>query len=148
QKLILNKIVTSSVLDVIKLIMDNIIITADKDTPYFPSVTFDAEKGECTIAGESYMEDCYKFYTPLIDWLTEYCNTHTAIVFNFKLYYFNTQSSRMVLKIIEVLMHFKEKGGNPEINWFYYESDPDMIDEVEDFKRESGLEINLVAING
>jgi hypothetical protein len=26
-------------------------------------------------------------------------------------------------------------------------SDPDMIDEVEDFQNESGLEINLVEIN-
>jgi hypothetical protein len=128
--------------------MNNIVIPAVKETPYFPSVDFDFEKGECTLAGESYMEDCFKFYTPLIDWLTEYCSQRATITFNFKLYYFNTQSSRMVLRIIETFMHYKAKGGNPIINWYYYQSDPDMVEEVEDFKRESGLYINLIEING
>lgn len=54
----------------------------------------------------------------------------------------------MILRIIEILMHFKDQGGNPIINWYYYQSDPDMIEEVEDFKRESGLEINLIEITG
>lgn len=128
--------------------MKNIEIPVVKETPYFPSVSFNYEKGECTLAGESYMEDCYKFYTPLIDWLTEYCKQKMNLVFNFKLYYFNTQSSRMILSIIEVLMHYKARGGTPEINWYYLQSDPDMVEEVEDFERESGLEINLIEING
>jgi len=128
--------------------MNNIIIPANKETPYFPAVYFDFDKEECTIEGESYMEDCYKFYNPLIDWLTEYCMIKRKITFNFKLYYFNTQSSRMILRIIEVLMNFKEKGGQININWYYYLSDPDMVEEVEDFKRESGLDINLIEING
>ncbi len=128
--------------------MNNIIIPANKETPYFPEVDFNYEKGICTISGESYMEDCYKFYNPLIDWLNQYCETKNAITFNFRLYYFNTQSSRMILKIFETLMRFKEKGGEVTINWYYYASDPDMVDEVEDFQNESGLEVNLIEING
>lgn len=128
--------------------MKNIEIPVVKETPYFPAVSFNYEKGECTLSGESYMEDCYKFYTPLIDWVSEICKERKTITFNFKLYYFNTQSSRMILKIIEVLMHFKANGGTPLINWYYLQSDPDMIEEVEDFERESGLEINLIEIHG
>jgi hypothetical protein len=128
--------------------LSNISIPANKETPYFPSVEFNFEKGECVIAGESYMEDCYKFYNPLIEWLTEYCKLKNKITFNFKLYYFNTQSSRMILKIFEIFMKFKENGGEPTINWYYYQSDPDMVEEVEDFEKESGLEVNLIEING
>jgi hypothetical protein len=128
--------------------MNNIEIPAVKEMPYFPSVNFDFENGECVLAGESYMEDCYKFYMPLIEWLTEYCNQKMELTFQFKLYYFNTQSSRMILKIIEVLMNYKARGGNPIINWYYMQSDPDMVEEVEDFQRESGLDINLIEING
>ena len=128
--------------------MKNIELAIAKEAPYFPSVTFNAELGICELAGESYMEDCYKFYNPLVDWLIEYCKNNKTLTFNFKLYYFNTQSSRMILKIIEVLMHFKANGGNPIINWYYYHSDPDMVEEVEDYQRESGLEINLIEISG
>ena len=93
------------------------------------------------------MEDCYKFYLPLTEWLTEYCSHNKFLIFNFKLYYFNTQSSRMLLKLFEIMMDFKAKGGEPTINWYYMRSDPDMIDEVEDFQRESGLGINMIEIN-
>lgn len=128
--------------------MENIVLPAQKETPYFPAVNFDATKGICEISGKSYMEDCFKFYTPLVEWLTEYCATRDKIVFNFKLYYFNTQSSRMILKIIEVLMKYKDRGGHYEINWYYMHSDPDMIEEVEDFQHDSGLKINLIEIDG
>jgi hypothetical protein len=127
--------------------MNNIFLQAVKDTPYFPEVNFNFETGVCELAGESYMEDCYKFYLPLTDWLTEYCSQNKFLIFNFKLYYFNTQSSRMLLKIFEIMMGFKANGGEPSINWYYMRSDPDMIDEVEDFQRESGLKISLIEIN-
>jgi hypothetical protein len=127
--------------------MRNVEIPAVKETPYFPAVNFNSEKGVCEISGESYMEDCYKFYLPLVEWLNEYCSLYKTLIFNFKLYYFNTQSSRMILKFFEIFMEFKTKGGEPKINWYYMKSDPDMIEEVEDFQNESGLDINLVEIN-
>ncbi len=127
--------------------MKNIEIPAVKEAPYFPIVHFDFEKGVCEISGESYMEDCYKFYIPLIEWLNEYCALNKYLIFNFRLFYFNTQSSRMLLKIFETLTEFKAKGGEPTINWYYMRSDPDMIDEIDDFQHESGLEINLIEMN-
>jgi len=126
--------------------MKNIEIPLDKESPYFPEISFNCEKGICNISGESYMEDCYKFYLPLVDWLNEYCSLYSHLTINFRLYYFNTQSSRMILKIFEVLMNFKAKGGEIIINWYYMRSDPDMIDEVEDFQHESGININLIEI--
>jgi hypothetical protein len=127
--------------------MKNIEIPAVKEAPYFPIINFNHEKGVCEISGESYMEDCYKFYIPLIEWLNEYCAGNKYLVFNFRLSYFNTQSSRMLLKIFETLTEFKANGGDPTINWYYMRSDPDMIDEIEDFQHESGLAINLIQIN-
>jgi hypothetical protein len=127
--------------------MKNIEIPAIKETPYFPEVNFNLEKGVCEISGESYMEDCYKFYLPLVEWLNDYCSNNKYIVFNFKLSYFNTQSSRMLLKIFEILTDFKNKGGDPTINWYYVSSDPDMVEEIEDFQNESGLAVNLIEVS-
>lgn len=127
--------------------MENIIIPAVKDTPYFPEVNFDYEKGICEISGESYMEDCYIFYFPLIEWINKYCSENKNLVFNIKLTYFNTQSSRMILKILETLGEFKMRGGKPTVNWYYLKNDPDMIGEVEDFEKDTGIEINLVEVD-
>ena len=72
---------------------------------------------------------------------------NSAITFNFKLTYFNTSSSRQILDIIDTLKKYQQDGGDVQINWFYDPDDPDMCDEVEDFKVETGMEIALKPLN-
>lgn len=125
--------------------MENIILTSSSTTPYFPEVNFDTSTGVCELKGESYMEETYKFYLPLINWIKEYSeNLKNSIVLNIKLIYLNTSSTKCLLDILEILKDFEDQGGNAKINWYYDKSDPDMIDEVEDFEAESGIKINLI----
>lgn len=127
--------------------MENLIIDTVADSPFFPWVSFDANTGVCEIGGESYMEETYKFYAPLIDWLRKFIeNKKQPLIFNFKLTYFNTSSSRIILDLLDILRKYKQSGAECTVNWFYDEEDPDMVDEVEDFQIESGMEINLIAI--
>lgn len=73
--------------------MKSLVIEAMPDSPYYPQVNFDAESGICEMKGESYMEEAYKFYTPLLNWLKEYfLEGKNPLVFNIKLTYFNTNS--------------------------------------------------------
>jgi hypothetical protein len=127
--------------------MENIIKSSIPDMPYFPSVNFNYETGVCEISGESYMEDTYKFYTPLINWMRQYIAKDRPITFNFKLTYFNTSSSRIILDILGILKEYKLKGGLVEVNWFYRTSDPDMVEEIDDFQRESGVDIVSIELN-
>lgn len=125
--------------------MENIILKSSSATPYFPEVNFDFEKGECEIKGESYMEETYKFYLPLINWIKEYTkNEKKKLDLNIKLVYLNTSSTKCVLDILELLKDYEDQGGDVSINWFFDKSDPDMIDEVEDFEAESGIKIKLI----
>ena len=89
------------------------------------------------------MEETYKFYAPLMTWLEKYLSERKKVIFNIKLTYFNTSSSRSILDILDLLREYSEGGGEIEVNWFFDPNDPDMEDEVEDFKIESGLDINL-----
>ncbi|MEA2105201.1 MAG: DUF1987 domain-containing protein [Bacteroidota bacterium] len=124
--------------------MESINIKRSTETPYFPAVSFDAKSGICEISGESYMEETYKFYLPLISWLKEFMEeTNKPITFNIKLIYLNTSTSKCILDILELLKSSKSKGKEVSINWFYDSDDPDMIDEVEDFEVESGIKIEL-----
>jgi hypothetical protein len=127
--------------------MENIIKSSIPDMPYFPTVNFNYETGVCEISGESYMEDTYKFYTPLINWMKQYIAKDRPITFNFKLTYFNTSSSRIILDILGILKDYKQKGGLVEVNWFYRTSDPDMVEEIDDFQRESGVDIVSIELN-
>jgi hypothetical protein len=125
--------------------MENINLASSSTTPYFPEVNFNAQSGVCEIKGESYMEETYKFYLPLINWIKEYTEElKKNLELNIKLIYLNTSSTKCLLDILEVLKDFEDQSGEVKINWYYDKSDPDMIDEVEDFEAESGIKINLI----
>jgi hypothetical protein len=125
--------------------MENIILTSSSTTPYFPEVNFDFTSGVCEIKGESYMEETYKFYLPLINWIKEFtADVKSKLELNIKLIYLNTSSTKCLLDILELLKDYEDKGGDVKVNWFYDQSDPDMIDEVEDFEAESGIKIKLI----
>jgi len=124
--------------------MESLVINEIKGSPYYPAVSFNAETGLCELRGESYMEETYKFYEPLIDWIKAYIQQNKPLVMNIKLTYFNTNSSRLILDILDIFRKYRETGGTVEVNWHYDTKDPDMVEEVEDFTAESGMEINLV----
>ena len=69
------------------------------------------------------------------------------IIVNFKLIYFNTSSSRLIVDFLETLRKSREDGKQITVNWYYDPDDPDVKDEVEDFEIESGLEIDLKEID-
>lgn len=128
--------------------MKNLIVDAVPDSPYYPEVNFNSETGVCELIGESYMEEAYKFYTPLLKWLKEYTlELNKAVTLNLKLTYFNTNSSRLLLDILDVLKKSQEAGNDVEINWYFEEDDPDVKDEVEDFEIETGLQIKMVPMS-
>jgi len=124
--------------------MDNITLKGSPDTPYFPEVNFDADTGVCEISGESYMEETYKFYLPLVNWIKEYIkNTNNKIELVIKLIYLNTSSTKCILDMLEVLKEYQDKEGDVKVIWYYDIEDPDMVNEVEDFEVESGIKIEL-----
>jgi hypothetical protein len=91
--------------------MKNLIIEPVQDSPYYPEVNFDATTGICELKGESYMEEAYKFYTPLLNWLKEFAiSGGKPIVFNVKLTYFNTNSSRLLLDMFDILKKSEDSG--------------------------------------
>jgi hypothetical protein len=127
--------------------MKSLTIDAIPDSPYYPEVEFNAETGECVLSGESYMEEAYKFYTPLLNWLKEYSlEQGNAITLHVKLTYFNTNSSRLLLDMFDVLKKSVDAGHDVNIKWYYEEDDPDIQDEVEDFEIETGLSFDMIPI--
>lgn len=124
--------------------MNNINLKRQSSAPYYPGINFNKDTGICEIEGESYMEEAYKFYLPLINWIKEFTEKEKRkLYFNVKLMYFNTSTSKCLLDIFEILKKYANHGGEIEVNWYYDPEDPDMIDEIKDFERESELIFNI-----
>jgi hypothetical protein len=111
--------------------METIKIQGTEDTP---KIMLDAENDLLEISGRSLPEDVSSFYEPVLNWLNEYAeNPKKKTVFNFKLTYFNTASSKLLLDILMKLEEMQEKGQDVLIRWHYPEDDEDMAEAGEEY---------------
>jgi len=111
--------------------METIKIQGTEDTP---KIMLDAENDLFEISGRSLTEDVSGFYEPVLNWLNEYAeNPNKKTVFNFKLTYFNTASSKLLLDILMKLEEMHEKGQDVLIKWHYPEDDEDMAEAGEEY---------------
>ncbi len=127
--------------------MKNLVIKEKTGQEFTPEVNFNFQQGTCEISGESYMERTNVFYQPLLDWLNKYLKHKKELVFNIKLNYFNTSSSRYLLEMLKLLNKSKKKGATVEVKWYYKEMDIDLEEEIEDLEISSGLDIKRVSMN-
>jgi hypothetical protein len=111
--------------------METIKIQGTEDTP---KIILDAENEVMEISGRSLPEDVSSFYEPVINWLNEYAEKpNKKTVLNFKLTYFNTASSKLLLDILMKLEELHEKGHDVLIRWHYPEDDEDMEEAGEEY---------------
>jgi hypothetical protein len=111
--------------------MNTIKIMGTDDTP---TVILDAENEIYEISGRSLPEDVTAFYEPIIRWLEEYSAVPNAkTIFTFKLVYFNTASSKLLLDILMKLEQMHEEGKDMLIRWYYPEDDEDMQEAGEEY---------------
>jgi hypothetical protein len=105
-----------------------------KGTDDTPTIILDKNSGIFEISGRSLPEDVTTFYEPVLNWLDDYqeeANDNTT--FAFKLVYFNTASSKLILDILMKLEEMHEDGKIVLIKWFFPEDDEDMEEAGEEY---------------
>jgi hypothetical protein len=107
--------------------MEIISLEGTEDTP---KIILDSKNGIFEISGRSLPEDSAEFYAPILEWLDTYSESPNAETkFVFKLEYFNTASSKLILDILSKL----EDVDNTTILWYFHEDDEDMEEAGEEF---------------
>ena len=95
-----------------------------------PKIILDKGNGIFEISGRSLPEDSAEFYQPVLDWIDEYASDPNGTSeFVFKLEYFNTASSKLILDVLSAL----EDIDGMKIVWYFHEDDEDMEEAGEEF---------------
>ncbi len=111
--------------------MEVIKIIGTDDTP---NVILDADNKIFEISGRSLPEDVASFYEPILDWLDDYAEeANPKTVFDFKLVYFNTASSKLILDILLKLEEMYEAGKDVLVRWHFPDDDEDMEEAGEEY---------------
>jgi len=111
--------------------MQAIKIKGSDDTP---NVILDKENGIFEISGRSLPEDVAAFYEPILNWLESYAEDPLEkTVFNFKLEYFNTASSKLLLDVLLKLEDLYDDGKDILVRWHFPDDDEDMEEAGEEY---------------
>jgi hypothetical protein len=125
-----------------------------EETEFTPELLFDIEERKFLFKGVSRPEDVFKFYTPAIAWLRGFeqeIMTHTntkytipVINVEFRLSYFNSSSSKMLLQILEIIKRIQDKGIEIKVDWYYDEHDEQMYDDGIDLSESIEIPFNFM----
>ncbi len=112
-----------------------------------PAVNFDAKTGQLTMSGESYPENTFEFYAPVIGWLKEFvAGTDIPVVLTLELAYLNTGSVKCLMDIFDVLEDAWQEGRQVSVIWRYHQKNTRALETAEEFSEDLSLPFQIEAI--
>lgn len=119
-------------------------------TSMSPEIDFRFSRHVLNIRGESYPENAAAFYSEVLGQLTLYLASieRQHIEINVELKYFNSSSTKILLKLFELLNDAVLVGNDVTLNWYHDEDDDTILEFGEDLHSDYGLLIfNAIAIS-
>lgn len=109
-----------------------------------PQVLFNGDRGRFVITGKSYPENVNNFFQPIFEYIELYKqNPKERTVIDFNWLYYNTATSKMIMKMI---MFLKDVSKEFEINWYYKEGFDLIAEKGEEIKEVLGVNLNIIKL--
>lgn len=118
-----------------------------KKTEYTPEIELNATKQIISVKGDSFPENTYDFYKPVMNWMEEYftLSHETLTTVNMEINYFNSSSSQLFFDFFDVIEAAAKDGQTIEVNWIYTPKNESAFEAGQDFSEEfESIKINMV----
>jgi hypothetical protein len=121
--------------------MEPLYLPGTKSTP---EISFDPATGVLAMSGESYPENSYEFYKPVISWLSRFIVSHAGpIAFNVHLSYLNTGSTKCMMDLLDLLEESFLTGKDIQVNWLCDRENDRALENAEEFREEISLPFHI-----
>ncbi|AMV73276.1 biofilm formation regulator SiaD modulator protein SiaC [Desulfuromonas carbonis] len=125
--------------------MEKLHVAATKSTP---EVLFDPETGELQISGESFPENSFEFYKPILSWISRFLAVERRpVVLTVHFIYLNTGSTKCIMDILDLFEEAHVAGRSVEIRWQYDAENDRALETAEEFREEVTLPFRILAID-
>lgn len=126
--------------------MEDLNVTETKSTP---AVHLNAASGELVITGESYPENSYDFYKPILNWISRFAEHHQGpIVLKCELSYLNTGSTKSMMEVFDLLEDRFRQGSDVRV-WWYCDSENDRaVETAEEFMEDVTFPFEVKPVTG
>ncbi len=110
-----------------------------------PSIRTDAAAGLLTMGGDSYPENSFELFGPVIEWVEQFlerCDTPLRVELD--LLYLNTSSIKSMMDIFDVLEAAHQQGRKVGVTWFYDTRNERVGELAEEFKEDCTFPFSVV----
>ncbi|MFV0347136.1 MAG: DUF1987 domain-containing protein [Halodesulfovibrio sp.] len=103
-----------------------------------PAIDFNPETHSMSLRGESYPENCARFYEPVFDWLRDYlaASQSEPMVLDMEIIYFNSSSSKAFMDLFDLLDGAAQAGKPVNVRWCYHEENETALECGEEFQED------------
>ena len=113
-----------------------------------PAIRFDPGSGELSMSGESFPENSFEFYRPILSWLSRFLAIQAGpVVLKVHFSYLNTGSTKAMMDILDLLEEAFLAGKPVEVHWFYDAGNDRALETAEEFQEEVTLPFRTLAIS-
>lgn len=113
---------------------ENLNIPGSQSTP---RILTDWRAGTLLMQGDSYPENTFELFGPVIAWVETYLEKGEApLTLDLSLIYLNTSSIKAVMDIFDILEAAHGRGRNVAVNWYYDSRNERVAELAEEFKED------------
>lgn len=106
-------------------------------TQSMPSIRTDAAAGLLVMEGDSYPENAFELFGPVIEWVEQFLASGVQpLRVELELLYLNTSSIKSMMDIIDLLEAAHQKGREVSLTWFYDLRNERVGELAEEFKED------------
>lgn len=111
-----------------------------------PSIDADWESGRLSMAGDSYPENSFELFQPLIDWVAAFlADTDRPLTLSLSLLYLNTSSIRAMMDILDQLQAAHEAGRTVRVEWLYDAENERVAELAAEFREDYTFPFDILA---
>ncbi|MCG2583777.1 biofilm regulation phosphoprotein SiaC [Massilia sp. TS11] len=109
-----------------------------------PRIDADWERGELRLSGDSYPENSFEYYAPMLDWLDAYLRDPPGpLRLQLYLKYLNTSSVKVLMDVLDALEDAWLAGHDVRVDWYLDPSNPRGAELAGEFREDCSFPFQL-----
>lgn len=109
-----------------------------------PSVDSDAASGLLCLAGDSYPENSFEFFGPIIQWIETFLREQSSpLRLELRIVYMNTSSVKAMMDIFDMLEEAHRQGQPVSVAWYYDPRNERVLDLADEFREDCSFPFDI-----
>ncbi|AZY50369.1 biofilm regulation phosphoprotein SiaC [Bordetella avium] len=110
-----------------------------------PGIRTDSQNGVLSMTGDSYPENSFELFGPVIEWVENYLAQGDApLRLELELFYLNTSSIKAMMDIFDLLEAAHQGGRAVAVTWFYDMRNERVGELAQEFKEDCTFPFSVV----